>query len=326
MQDIADAAGVSRSTVSKALRDDPTIPAARRRQIKATAARLNYRPNPLVAALMESLRGRRRNSDPFSLAWIDLWTAADLKANDNRSALLTLSNAEKRAKELGYKIEVYRPAIDGISPTRLRQVLLARMQTGVIFPPVPGSAARYPLDMTELTGVTIGSSLREPPMHRVSSDHFGAARLACQMLRAKGLQRIGLVLSPWIDERTKSRWQAGYLIEQREWPEEERLPPLLVPSGREDLYSDWAGQWKPDAIVASEAHVGAWSRRQSGGSVRIGWLGLSIFKRGIWGVDYCAGRMGVVAVELVVGQIHRNERGNPDRPNTLLIEGHWIER
>ncbi len=37
-------------TVSKALRDDPTIPEARRHETKEIAARLGYHPNPLVAA------------------------------------------------------------------------------------------------------------------------------------------------------------------------------------------------------------------------------------------------------------------------------------
>jgi hypothetical protein len=34
-------------------------------------------------------------------------------------------------------------------------------------------------------------------------------------------------------------------------------------------------------------------------------------------------QLGRVAVEMVVAQIHRNERGSPAVPQTVLIDGIW---
>jgi LacI family transcriptional regulator len=56
LQDVADRAGVHRSTVALALRDHPRIPADTRELIRALAEKLGYRKNPLVAALMRSRR------------------------------------------------------------------------------------------------------------------------------------------------------------------------------------------------------------------------------------------------------------------------------
>jgi LacI family transcriptional regulator len=58
MRDIAAMCGVSATTVSKALRDDPIISEAQREKIKEVATRLRYRPNLLVDGIMQ---GRSRN-------------------------------------------------------------------------------------------------------------------------------------------------------------------------------------------------------------------------------------------------------------------------
>jgi hypothetical protein len=45
----------------------------------------------------------------------------------------------------------------------------------------------------------------------------------------------------------------------------------------------------------------------------------------------CAGlalreeQLGRVAVEMVVAQIHRNERGSPAIPHTVLIDAVWVD-
>ena len=43
------------------------------------------------------------------------------------------------------------------------------------------------------------------------------------------------------------------------------------------------------------------------------------------GIDTRPAKMGAAAVELVVAQIHRNERGSPPIPHTLLLDGVWCE-
>ena len=65
LQDVADRAGVHRSTVALALRDHPRIPEATRVRIKAVADQLGYRVNPFVAALMQSRRVGRTDVAPF---------------------------------------------------------------------------------------------------------------------------------------------------------------------------------------------------------------------------------------------------------------------
>ena len=53
IKDIACRAGVSDAAVSRALRDNPRISLARRKQIKQIAREMGYRPNLLARALVE---------------------------------------------------------------------------------------------------------------------------------------------------------------------------------------------------------------------------------------------------------------------------------
>lgn len=323
MRAVAAAADVATSTVSKALRGDPTIPESRQKQIRRIADRLGYRPNPMVAALMAQLHSQRRRNDPHHIAWIDLWTN-ELEAERGHDPRPALTGARRRAEELGYGIEVHNVARDGVSPARLRQILITRCQWGAIFPPVPESAMRYPIDMDGLTGVAIGTSLREPVMHRVSHNHYQGGQLACQKLRENGFRRIGFVLTPWNDQRVDGKWRAAYLEQQQNWPRDERLPTLLADAHEGAKFARWWKTHKPDAIIAAESMVEGWLREVGGGSTRLAHLALEKYKRDMWGVNYRSETLGEAAVELVIGQIHRHERGSPQIAHALLIDGVWV--
>lgn len=325
MRTVAEAVGVATSTVSKALRDDPTIPTARREEIRQAAERLGYRPNPLVTNLMAQLHVKRRRNDPFHLAWIDLW-----EKRSEASALQLIKplfrGAQKRAGELGYGLEVYRPSKDGISPERLHRILVSRGQYGLIVPPVPEAAMHYKINLDGMAGVTIGTSLRQPLIHRVAPNHFQGSQLACVKLRELGHRRIGMVLSKQIHQRVEKTWVAALLAEQQHWPRAERLPPLFLDDWDKTRFDKWYARYQPDVILFDEPEVDAWVTQIPPSATprpRRIWLLMEGNRRDTHGIDFRGEEIGAVAVEMVVGQIHRNERGAPRIPNTLLLPGVW---
>jgi LacI family transcriptional regulator len=329
MATVARSAGVATSTVSKALRSDPTIPEARRLEIRRIAESLGYRPNPMVAALMARLHSQRRRNDPHHLAWIDLWPD-DEEAARTTDFKLMLSGARQRAAELGYQIEVHRVARNGSSPGRLHEILISRAQWGFIIPPVPREAMAYPFNLEGLTGVTIGTSLHQPVMHRVASNLFQGSQLACRKLRELGFRRIGLALSHAMHERVEYKWLGAYLAEQVTWPVQQRLPPLLAGAEDEVRFVEWQKRCVPDAILLAEPYFETWieraaTRRQPAPAVA--WLRrIASMPKRTFAIDTRPDKMGAAAVELVVGQIHRNERGTPSIAHTLLLDAVWTER
>ena len=328
MAGVAREAGVATSTVSKALRDDPTIPAARRQEIQRIARTLGYRPNPMVAALMARLHSRRRRNDPHHLAWIDLWPD-EREAARTTDFRLMLQGARQRAAELGYEIEVHRVAREGTSAARLHDILISRSQWGLIIPPVPADAMSYPFALEGLTGVTIGTSLHQPVMHRVASNLFQGSQLACQQLRARGFRRVGLVLSRAMHDRVEGKWLGGYRAAQIDWPEADCLPVLLAGETEEAAFARWHQRYKPDVVLLAEPHVEKWignlvARKRRAPVVT--WLRrIASMPRPTFAIDTRPDKMGAAAVELVVAQIHRNERGSPQTPHTLLLDGVWSE-
>jgi DNA-binding LacI/PurR family transcriptional regulator len=239
-----------------------------------------------------------------------------------------LRGAQQRAQSLGYEIEVHRVGAVPRRAERLRQILLARGQWGFIIPPVPKGAERLGLDMRGLAGVTIGTSLLEPSLHRVTTNHFRSGQLAYKMLQARGFKSIGLALSPSMNERVHGQWLGGYLSAHYTRSPAPVLPPLLVDETGRARFSEWFLEYKPDAILLAETLIAGWvagCTPPDQPSPALGWLALTGHPPGVWGLDYQAERIGAAAVDMVVAQIHRNETGSPVFAHTLMLDSIWTE-
>ena len=125
MNDVAREAGVSKNTVSLALRRDPQIPEKTRSRIARIARRMGYRRNPVVGELMARLHagGDRRFQSTLAL----------VNANQSRSALshhptipVFVRGCRKRAAELGYQLDVFWMHEPGMTAARLIQIFRAR--------------------------------------------------------------------------------------------------------------------------------------------------------------------------------------------------------
>ena len=322
MKQIAQATGVSVSTVSKALRNDPSISESRCKAIQVAAKKMGYRPNPMVSALMSQMHGRRRLSDPCKIAWIDLWAEGE-KEIDVMNTAPVLAGARIRAQELGYGLEVYLAGKDKISPQALRRILVGKGQWGLVIPPVPKSSMIFPMELSGLTGVTIGTSLKQPSMHRVSPNHYQGCALLWMQLRSKGFKRIGLLLTSKMNDRVEGRWLGAYMSCQHEMTEENRLAPLLIEEN--DLLSikKWVKSQAPDVIIMAEnrLHTATLFKTERRKVIPVAWLMEQ--KSGLGHLDYLPEQLGRVAIEMVVAQLHRNERGSPSLPQTALIDAVW---
>jgi DNA-binding LacI/PurR family transcriptional regulator len=166
-------------------------------------------------------------------------------------------------------------------------------------------------------------------MHRVASNLFQGSQLACRKLRARGFGRIGIVLSPAMHERVEQKWLGAFAAEQVAWPKADRVPPLLADVGDAARFAAWFRRWSPDVVLLAEPHVEAWIEGTGGGEAKrpaVAWLRrIESMPRKTFAIDTRPDKMGAAAVELVVAQIHRNERGSPETPHTLLLDGVWCE-
>ena len=128
MRQIAALAGVSAMTVSRALRNSPRITPEVRAKVHKVAARLGYRPDPEVVKLMNHLR---RRSKPTFVASIAALTSlsTDIEPPFLRRAR---ENAQARAAELGYALEVFRVDAPEKFNRGLERMLVSRGIEGVL--------------------------------------------------------------------------------------------------------------------------------------------------------------------------------------------------
>ncbi len=131
MAEIARLAGVSKNTVSLALRHDRQIPGDTRDRIASIAASIGYTKNATVARLMAELRRGRSPRFQSSLALLN--AHADRHAFRTHPTIPTyVQGCRHRAKELGYCFDefwLHDPDLDGV---RLNKILHARGIAGVI--------------------------------------------------------------------------------------------------------------------------------------------------------------------------------------------------
>ena len=105
-RDIALALQINQSTVSQALRGHRRISPAVRKQVAAMAAKLGYRENPYVKALMVQIRSSKSGTRQGGMALV-----IDRMSREEWISMSSLAlyrqGAVRRAEELGYELETF---------------------------------------------------------------------------------------------------------------------------------------------------------------------------------------------------------------------------
>ena len=329
LQDIADRANVSRATVSLALRNDTSISLVTRARIQEIAAGLDYRPNPLVSALMTYQRTGKPARKTHTALAVLLRSSRRGTGRSQVSATL-LQAAADRARQHGYGLEEFWLDDLQLSGPRLEEVLYSRGIPGVMVAPLSAAPGDLRLDWSRFAAVAVGTSQPHPQLHRVSVNCLDGMRLAFRRLRRLGYQRIGLALKASHDARADGHWSAGFLSEQQQLAQAQRVPIFMV---RDECWTErnlgrWYANRQPDVILSHDAGIIAWLEKL-GSRVPddAGFVQLSVEDDGHnrTGIELNPSGMGKVAVDLLVEMIRRNERGIPASPQTVLLETSWVE-
>jgi LacI family transcriptional regulator len=330
LREIAAVAGVSHVTISRALRNDPSIPPPTARRLQQLAQRLGYRPNPLVSALLSQVRARKPRADQTVIAYLNTWWPREAWETCNTKTG-QYRGAERRAAELGFRLENFWLREPSMTMPRLAEILRARGIRGVLIGPLQHQ--REPIDFpwADFTVATIGYSLHEPAIARACHAHFRGMYRAMDELIARGYERVGYITSRDFEERVNSLWGAAYRFNQHRLVTRDRIAPLVFPGEAErGPLERWLATTKPDAVI--NALPGVFELLtdlgvrppKSVGFVHLD-LPLHLNRAGVTGIDQLWEIVGASALELVANQLYTNTQGVPRHPVTQLIEGVWVE-
>lgn len=322
LKHVGDDCGVSKATVSLALRDDPRIPEATRDRIKRAATKLGYRMNPLVSAHSAYVRTARRSKTETVLGYLTNWTSsAQPESRLVNERCLTGMNT--RAKELGYRVDHFQLLEEGLTERRLSRILAARNIMGVVVADLAKAHSQLDLDWQNVASVTIGYGLRTPSIHRVCHDQYGSMRLLLSKLTELGYRRIGLAMENRQDERTNNLILAAYLT-HRQFQPNAALEPLLAPEWKKPVFLQWYHKQKPDIIVSVLDDVVAWLREESiSVPGDVGFASVCVLKENGSGIYQHFEAIAAAAVDLLASQLNTNQRGLPQHTQTNLIMGSW---
>jgi LacI family transcriptional regulator len=334
MAEVAKAAGVSKNTVSLALRGSSRISIATREKIESVAAALGYRLNPTVAHLMAELRQNRSPGFQATLAMIN--------AHENRDAFSNhptipayVTGCRQRAKQLGYQLDDFWLGEPNMPVARWLSIFRARNIRGMVIVGLM-RRNRLPARLTplwdEFPALVTGVRTREPALSFACSDHHALALMAFEKAATLGYRRPALVLDRVIDDLVDGRFSAGFLIGQnRLIPAEQRTRPFYeVAAARNDraVFSKWFEENQPDVIFTLYHEVERWVRDLG---LRVPQdVGLIQYEyrsdHATWaGMDQRNDRVGAAAVDMLISMVHHNERGIPAHPRATLIGSHWVD-
>ena len=330
IRQLAALAGVSRTTVSLALRNHPSLPADTRARIQKIATAHGYKQDPVVSSLMAQLRTSRAQRSPERIAYFTTWDTRDgwrRSGNENNYFL----GACERAAKLGYEVEHIWAREPGLTTARLSKILYTRAIRGIILAPFANPRSHITMEWKYFATAAISHTLVRPLVHRASHAHYNGMFLALRHLRHHGYRRIGFATRLEQSERVASSWLAALLVYQQGMPEAQRVPPLLSPvptnAGMDaGAFKKWYNAHKPDAVISNLINPLELLRTMG---LRVpedaGYASLDLInKDDPWsGIDQQAREVGAATVDLVVTQLQNNEFGLPTYPKTVYIDGLW---
>lgn len=325
MEAVAREAGVSLSTVSRALRNSPRISAETRRRIHEITERLGYRPNPMVSVLMTQLRAHKPPAATANLAWLDFGNDPTQWKQSPVSCAMYYGALE-RARTTGYSLERVHAKPGNYTPKRLSEILLSRGIHGLLLPFFPGGhgmASVLPFDLSHFALVSVGTRYVQPDLHFVSNDQYAATRMAVLQLCKLGYKRIAYASSPFIELVVSNRFAAGYLAAMQLECGLTPLPPFIDEPRN---FNRWWREQQPEVVIAGRPQVVQWLQTNPDCPQGLPFATIDVHPgdETTTGVRQHSEMVGMASIDMLIGQINRNERGVPSSARGMLIEGSWV--
>jgi LacI family transcriptional regulator len=327
LRSLAKILGLSRTTVSDALRGSPRVDPNTAVRVKQAALEAGYRRNPLAGALMSELRRSRGSTFHGVLAIVD-FTEPDRPQEGAPYHRELVGGLAARATELGFKVEKFNVGHAGLSVQRLDSILQSRGINGIVLLPAWDEPDLSNLDWSRFSGIYTDYIIERPKLHTVCSDQYRSLLAALQRLAGLGYLRPGLYLQQHQDERLQYRWSAAYRAFQNSHPQTKALPPLIVERFDRGEFARWFRKYKPDVVLGHHTEAVEWMEAcgarlpATHGFVS---LNLHMKSRPCAGLDLQPHTLGARAAELLIAQLQRNETGIPEWPSTTTIPARWTD-
>jgi len=328
LRTIARSLGLSRTTVSDALRGSPRVNAETMRRVREAATQVGYQHNALAGAVMSQLRRSRGQHFRGVLATIEHCTIHHdpLAVRYSRAVQ---QGIHARAAELGFKVQDFSVGTEAMPLSRLDSILHARGIQGLVILPALGSPDFSPLTWERYAAIYTDYLMEHPPLHCVCSNHYHSMVNLCRELHSRGYRRPGLFMEIAIDERLHFRWEGAFLAMQKHLPETEEIPLLRISSITKARFCAWFKKYRPDVVLGHFPQATDWMR-DCGAQIpgKHGFVCLNRLRTEGYecaSMEFPAQQLGARATELVISQLLNNELGIPKEASLTTLPIRLVE-
>lgn len=319
LRKIAEIAGVSRMTVSRAFKKDAPIKPELKAHILKVAKELGYTPDRMVTQVMSSFASRREVDYRENIAVI-WWPARWAVVNKGKYASSILNGLTAGAEHYGCRLEHF-VISDEVNARFLNRIFKAKNIQGVIITPPPTHLDIPPeLDWDAFSGVLVGSSIKEPHLHRAQPSHFNSILNALEHIHKKGYQRPCLLVHSDLEERTRRAYAAAFLA----WEGSDPSRIWHVEDHRNPGLKAWLEKCKPDAILGDTNECKPVIPKVFS-NIPFASLDVQFVDSEISGIYQDIEATAENAVDLLIQARIRKETGIPKQPKILITQGSWNE-
>jgi len=257
LNDIATALGTSRSTVSRALRNDARISLEMRRRVACQAERSGYAPDPGISAAMR----RVRSGDAAVNGVIGLWWPGGTTEQQLRRRYPILIDVLDSVRAAAEALHFACEPCDGLpdDPDAAARAMEHRGVAGLLLFPGAPEVYQVPEAFSKWAAVAVGNAVQGRVDCRVTTHFEDSYAQIYEQLHARGYRRPGPIVRH--NARKERLYEARYLgayehsCKRLGWFEP--VEPHWVgdprrPESVEDLRA-WLKREEPDAIVLPHA-------------------------------------------------------------------------
>lgn len=327
LRTLAKELGLSRTTLSDALRGSPRVKAETVERVRAAAKAAGYERNPLTGAVMSQLRRSRGQQFRGVLAVLEIvgdsHTALAARYNDS-----LMAGISARANDLGFKVERFVVGAQGLTLQRLDTILHTRGIQGLILLPAVGFPDLTELSWSRYTAVYADYFIDQPPLHCVCSDHYRSMIALLHELHARGYRRPGLFMEISLDERLQFRWEGAFLAQQKYLADITVVPALQLREINREAFQAWFRKYNPDVVLGHFPEAMDWMKACGAKLPKThAFVCLNSLRTSgdCATLDFQTPLLGGRACELVIGQLLHNEFGVPSQPSLTTIPARLIE-
>lgn len=333
LRQIAERVGCTVATVSYALRNSPNVSQTKRDLIRQVADELGWKPDAALAKQMALVRSSSERANKPKLAIVINKTREDLKLE--KAQRMQLDGALDYAEKKGFIVDVFSLAEEPLRPARLKSILEARGVEGIVYiATMDPKISKEHLEAGEGFACCVcGIRYPDTAYHVVVPDHLAGGRLVIEHLLKQGYRRPAVVVPRGVDEPLGYAYAGGLASGMVLLDEKNQL--RVQYGGRDENHipeydferiSNWLSHNKPDAVLSTDLYaMGKIVPALPKPLNRLPLFSLDWFEgqtvRG--GLNQSHEHIGAAAVDLVVAQIHRGEKGLPKIQRALNIEGEW---